>query len=76
MQLQGELSAMTAERSDVSGALLATLHRRPEEDAGLFTRKASRIRDLAVAAGRLLGFWSARAHRSPWRFPLFLRCRR
>ena len=49
MQLQGELSAMTAERSDVSGALLAMLYGRPEEDAKVFTRKASRIRDLAVA---------------------------
>ena len=49
MQLQGELSAMTAERSDVSGALLAMLYGRPEEDAGVFTRKASRVRDLAVA---------------------------
>jgi ATP-binding cassette, subfamily B, bacterial len=36
MQLQGELSAMTAERSDVSGALLAMLYGRPEEDAGVF----------------------------------------
>ena len=49
MQLYGELSAMTAERSDVSGALLAMLYGRPEEDAGVFTRKASRIRDLTVA---------------------------
>ena len=49
MQLQGELSTMTAERSDVSGALLAMLYGRPEEDAGVFTGKASRIRDLAVA---------------------------
>jgi ATP-binding cassette subfamily B protein len=49
MQLHGELSAMTAERSDVSGALLAMLYGRPEEDAGVFTGKAGRIRDLAVA---------------------------
>ncbi len=49
MQLHSELAAMTAERSDVSGALLAMLYGRPEEEAGLFTRKASRIRDLAVA---------------------------
>ena len=49
MQLQGELSAMMAERSDVSGALLAMLYGRPGEDAGVFTRKASRVRDLAVA---------------------------
>src|SRR5579859_6547440 len=49
MQLHGELAAMTAERSDVSGALLAMLYGRPEEDAGAFTGKASRVRDLAVA---------------------------
>jgi ATP-binding cassette subfamily B protein len=49
MQLYGELSAMTAERSDVSGALLAMLYGRPEDGAGVFTRKAGRIRDLAVA---------------------------
>jgi ATP-binding cassette, subfamily B, bacterial len=49
MQLQGELSAMTAERSDVSGALLTMLYGRPEDDAGVFTGKASRVRDLAVA---------------------------
>ena len=49
MQLHAEMAAMTAERSDVSGALLAMLYGRPEEDAGVFTRKASRVRDLAVA---------------------------
>lgn len=49
MQLQGELAAMTAERTDVSGALLAMLYGRPEEDARVFTAKASRVRDLAVA---------------------------
>jgi ATP-binding cassette subfamily B protein len=50
MQLSGELSAMMAERSDVSGALLAMLYGRPEEDAGVFARKASRVRDLTVAS--------------------------
>jgi ATP-binding cassette, subfamily B, bacterial len=50
LQLSGELAAMTAERSDVSGALLAMLYGRPEEDAAVFTRKASRVRDLAVAS--------------------------
>jgi ATP-binding cassette subfamily B protein len=49
MQLHSELATMMAERSDVSGALLAMLYGRPEEDAGVFTGKASRIRDLAVA---------------------------
>jgi ATP-binding cassette subfamily B protein len=50
MQLSGELAAMMAERSDVSGALLAMLYGRPEEDAGVFTGKASRVRDLTVAS--------------------------
>src|SRR5580658_2413342 len=49
LQLHSELGAMLAERSDVSGALLAMLYGRPEGDAGLFTRKASRARELAVA---------------------------
>ena len=34
MQLYGELSAMTAERSDVSGALLAMLYGRPRTTPG------------------------------------------
>jgi ATP-binding cassette, subfamily B, bacterial len=50
MQLSGELAAMMAERSDVSGALLAMLYGRPEDDAAVFTRKASRVRDLTVAS--------------------------
>jgi ATP-binding cassette subfamily B protein len=49
MQLHGELAAITAERTDVSGALLAMLYGRPEEEAALFTGKATRIRDLTVA---------------------------
>jgi ATP-binding cassette, subfamily B, bacterial len=50
MQLSGELSALMAERSDVSGALLAMLYGRPDEDAAVFAGKASRIRDLTVAS--------------------------
>jgi ATP-binding cassette, subfamily B, bacterial len=49
MQLQAELSTMTTERSNVAGALLAKLYGRPAEEATLFTNKAGRIRDLAVA---------------------------
>ncbi len=60
MQLYGELAVMTKERSNVSGALLAKLYGRPEDEAELFTRKASRIRDLAIASlvctERLFGF--------------------
>ena len=59
MQLHGELATMMAERSDVSGALLAKLYGRPEEDAGLFTGKASRIRDLAVARDACMGLLMA-----------------
>jgi ATP-binding cassette subfamily B protein len=40
---------MTTERSNVAGALLAKLYGRPGEETALFARKASRIRDLAVA---------------------------
>ena len=56
LQLSGELSAMTAERSDVSGALLAMLYGRPEEDAGLYQTQfapqaALRRRSLSGSAG-------------------------
>jgi ATP-binding cassette, subfamily B, bacterial len=50
MQLQGELATMTTERSNVAGALLVKLYGRPAEEAELFGRKATRIRDLAVAS--------------------------
>jgi ATP-binding cassette subfamily B protein len=45
---------MTAERSDVSGALLAMLYGRPEEDAGVLPARPAgsvmcRIRDVVVA---------------------------
>jgi ATP-binding cassette, subfamily B, bacterial len=50
MQLNAELATMTTERSNVAGALLAKLYGRPEEEAGLFAGRASRIRDLNVAA--------------------------
>src|ERR1700722_5511635 len=49
MQLDGELATMMAEPSAVASAVLAVAYGRPEEDAGVFTGKASRIRDLAVA---------------------------
>ena len=49
MQLQAELATMTTERAGVAGAMLARLYGRPEEEADLFTRKATRIRDITVA---------------------------
>ena len=49
MQLQAELATMTTERAGVAGAMLAKLYGRPEEEADLFARKATRIRDITVA---------------------------
>jgi ATP-binding cassette, subfamily B, bacterial len=58
MQLRAELATMTTERSNVSGALLAKLYGRPEEEAGLFAAKATRIRDIAVANSAYMQLWA------------------
>ncbi len=50
MQLAAELAAMTSERTNVSGAMLAKLYGRPDEEVGLFARRATRIRDLCVSS--------------------------
>ena len=57
MQLGAELSTMITERSNVSGAMLAKLYGRPEEEVGLFGARAGRMRDVAVTSamvGQLL----------------------
>jgi ATP-binding cassette, subfamily B, bacterial len=57
MRLAAELATMTTERSNVSGAMLAKLYGRPDEEAGLFADRATRIRDLSVSSamtGQLL----------------------
>jgi ATP-binding cassette subfamily B protein len=57
MQLDAELGSMMNERFNVAGAILSKLYGRPEEEAELFTRKAGRVRDIAVMTnvhGRLL----------------------
>jgi ATP-binding cassette subfamily B protein len=57
MRLAAELATMTSERSNVSGAMLAKLYGRPEEEVGLFADRATRIRDLSVSSamvGQLL----------------------
>ena len=57
MQLGAELSTMITERSNVSGAMLAKLYGRPEEEVGLFAARAGRMRDVAVTSamvGQLL----------------------
>ena len=54
MQLQAELAAMTTERAGVAGAMLAKLYGRPEQEADLFARKATRIRDITVADATIM----------------------
>ena len=57
MQLDAELGSMMNERFNVAGAMLVKLYGRPEEESAQFTRRASRVRDIAVMTnvyGRLL----------------------
>jgi ATP-binding cassette, subfamily B, bacterial len=53
MRLAAELATMTSERSNVSGAMLAKLYGRPDEEAGLFASRATRIRDVAVSSAMI-----------------------
>jgi ATP-binding cassette, subfamily B, bacterial len=48
MQTNAEMSTMMTERFNVSGALLAKLFGRPEEEDAVFTSKAGRVRDIGV----------------------------
>jgi len=48
MQLDADLGSMMNERFNVAGAMLSKLYGRPEEEDGLFSRKAGRLRDIAV----------------------------
>ena len=48
MQTNAEMSAMMTERFNVSGALLAKLFGRPEEEDDAFTAKAGKVRDIGV----------------------------
>jgi ATP-binding cassette, subfamily B, bacterial len=57
MQLDAQLGSLMNERFNVAGAILAKLYGEPENEAGLFTRLAGRVRDIGVAAvvyGRVL----------------------
>ncbi|MEU1290706.1 ABC transporter ATP-binding protein [Kitasatospora sp. NPDC005856] len=57
MQLDAEMGSMMNERFNVSGAMLAKLYGRPDQESGLFERLAGRIRDITVLSavyGRLL----------------------
>jgi ATP-binding cassette, subfamily B, bacterial len=49
MGLNADMSTMMTERFNVSGALLAKLFGRPEEEDLSFSSKAARVRDIGVA---------------------------
>jgi len=48
MQLNADMSTMTTERFNVSGALLAKLFGRPEDDDALYSAKVDRVRAIGV----------------------------
>ncbi|HTY73636.1 MAG TPA: ABC transporter ATP-binding protein [Actinomycetes bacterium] len=48
MQTNAEMSTMMTERFNVSGALLAKLFGRPEDEDQAFSAKAGRVRDIGV----------------------------
>ena len=48
MQLNAEMSAQMSERFNVAGALLVKLFGRPTDEAGLFSGKAGRVRDIGI----------------------------
>lgn len=57
MQLDAEMSSTMNERFNVSGAMLAKLYGRTENESALFSGKAAQVRDIAVVGvvyGRLL----------------------
>jgi ATP-binding cassette subfamily B protein len=57
MQLDAEMSSMMNERFNVSGAMLAKLYGRSDDETKLFSDKAGRVRDVAVTGvvyGRML----------------------
>ncbi len=57
MGLNADMGSMMNERFNVSGAMLAKLYGRPDEEAEWFADKASQVRDVAVTAsvwGRML----------------------
>jgi ATP-binding cassette subfamily B protein len=48
MGLNAEMSGMMTERFNVAGALLVKLFGRPDDEAGQFSGRASRVRDIGV----------------------------
>ncbi len=56
MQLDADLGSMMNERFNVDGAMLSKLYGRPEDEAASFTRRAGRVRDIAVMTS-VYGKW-------------------
>jgi ATP-binding cassette subfamily B protein len=48
MQLDAQMGSTMTERFNVAGAMLAKLYGRPGEEAGLFSGRAGRVRDIGV----------------------------
>jgi len=48
MQLNADMSTQMTERFNVAGALLVKLFGRPEQEAGAFSSRAARVRDIGV----------------------------
>ncbi|MFI6503466.1 ABC transporter ATP-binding protein [Nonomuraea typhae] len=48
MVLDAEMSSVMTERFNVAGAMVAKLYGRPQEEAGLFSGRAARVRDVGV----------------------------
>jgi ATP-binding cassette, subfamily B, bacterial len=49
MELNAEMNMVMNERFNVSGAMLAKLYGRPEEEAALFEDRAGKVRDIGIA---------------------------
>ncbi|MFE2428508.1 ABC transporter ATP-binding protein [Streptomyces sp. NPDC059373] len=57
MEQNAEMGTLMHERFNVAGALLAKLYGRPDQETGLFRRRAARVRDIGVVTfvyGRML----------------------
>jgi ATP-binding cassette, subfamily B, bacterial len=50
MILDAEMSSLMTERFNVAGAMLAKLYGRPDEESGMFSERAGRVRDIGITA--------------------------
>src|SRR5262249_10433036 len=57
MQMHAEMGSLMNERFNVTGALLAKLYGRPDDETRIFSQQAAKVRDLGILAsinGRML----------------------